>query len=81
MLSVELNDLEHFCGTTIGHSPWKTVTQEMIQAFADATGDPWRGQACLRGREPGDVHGLIGQTPEATQKKGPLGPFSHSDGC
>jgi acyl dehydratase len=39
MLSVELNDLEHFCGTTIGHSPWKTVTQEMIQAFADATGD------------------------------------------
>ena len=154
MLSVELNDLEHFCGTTIGHSPWKTVTQEMIQAFADATGDHqwihldveratretpwkspvahgfltaslipllnqevidvqgkgasinyginklrfpaavksgadirskmellWRGQACLRGREPGDVRGLIGQTPEATQKKGPLGPFSHSDGC
>ncbi len=39
MLSVELNDLENFCGTTIGHSPWKTITQEMIQAFADATGD------------------------------------------
>ncbi|MDF0751649.1 MaoC family dehydratase [Marinobacter sp. 71-i] len=39
MLSVELNDLDKLCGTTIGHSPWKTITQEMIQAFADATGD------------------------------------------
>ncbi len=39
MFSVELNDLENFCGTTIGHSPWKTISQEMIQAFADATGD------------------------------------------
>ena len=39
MLSVELKDLEKHTGTLIGHSPWKTVTQEMIQAFADATGD------------------------------------------
>jgi acyl dehydratase len=39
MLSVELNDLEKHTGTLIGHSPWKTITQEMIQAFADATGD------------------------------------------
>lgn len=39
MLSVELNDLDKLCGTTIGHSPWKTITQEMVQAFADATGD------------------------------------------
>ncbi|MEX2473702.1 MaoC family dehydratase [Marinobacter sp.] len=39
MLSVELNELENLCGTTIGHSSWKTITQEMIQAFADATGD------------------------------------------
>lgn len=39
MLSVELNDLEKHTGSLIGHSPWKTVTQEMIQAFADATGD------------------------------------------
>ncbi|NMT62973.1 MaoC family dehydratase [Marinobacter orientalis] len=39
MLSVELNDLEKHKGSLIGHSPWKTVTQEMIQAFADATGD------------------------------------------
>lgn len=39
MLTVELNDLENLRGTTIGHSPWKTITQEMIQAFADATGD------------------------------------------
>ncbi len=39
MLSVELNDLEKHRGSLIGHSPWKTVTQEMIQAFADATGD------------------------------------------
>ncbi|MDL0431941.1 MaoC family dehydratase [Marinobacter sp. TBZ242] len=39
MLSVELNDLEKHKDSLIGHSPWKTVTQEMIQAFADATGD------------------------------------------
>ncbi|MDK8462200.1 MaoC family dehydratase [Marinobacter sp. SS13-12] len=39
MLSVELKDLEKHTGSLIGHSPWKTVTQEMIQAFADATGD------------------------------------------
>lgn len=39
MLSVELNDLEKHTGSLIGHSPWKTITQEMIQAFADATGD------------------------------------------
>lgn len=39
MLSVELKELGHLQGTTIGHSPWKTITQEMIQAFADATGD------------------------------------------
>lgn len=39
MLSIELNDLEKHKGSLIGHSPWKTVTQEMIQAFADATGD------------------------------------------
>lgn len=39
MLSVALNNLENQTGSLIGHSPWKTVTQEMIQAFADATGD------------------------------------------
>lgn len=39
MLSVELNDLEKHTGSLIGQSPWKTITQEMIQAFADATGD------------------------------------------
>lgn len=39
MLSVKLNDLEKHTGSLIGHSPWKTVTQEMIQAFANATGD------------------------------------------
>ncbi len=39
MLSVELIELEKHTGSLIGHSPWKTITQEMIQAFADATGD------------------------------------------
>ncbi|WP_417530809.1 MaoC family dehydratase [Marinobacter lipolyticus] len=39
MLKVELKELGNLQGTTIGHSPWKTITQEMIQAFADATGD------------------------------------------
>ncbi len=39
MFTVELTDLDKHIGSLIGHSPWKTVTQEMIQAFADATGD------------------------------------------
>ncbi|MBU2955031.1 MaoC family dehydratase [Marinobacter sp. F3R08] len=39
MLTVELKDLEQHTLSVIGYSPWKTITQEMIQAFADATGD------------------------------------------
>lgn len=39
MLTVELNELDTHKTSLIGHSPWKTITQEMIQAFADATGD------------------------------------------
>ncbi|WP_166261772.1 MaoC family dehydratase [Marinobacter salicampi] len=39
MLTVDLKDLHKHTGSVIGHSPWKTVSQEMIQAFADATGD------------------------------------------
>lgn len=39
MLIVELDDLDRYTNSVIGFSPWKTVTQAMIQAFADATGD------------------------------------------
>lgn len=39
MTSIALQDLANHKGELIGHSPWKTITQEMIQAFADATGD------------------------------------------
>ena len=39
MLTVQLDDLTHHKNSVIGHSPWKTISQEMIQAFADATGD------------------------------------------
>lgn len=39
MTSIALQDLASHKGEVIGHSPWKTITQEMIQAFADATGD------------------------------------------
>lgn len=39
MFTVELSDLDKHIGSVIGQSPWKTITQEMIQAFADATGD------------------------------------------
>lgn len=39
MFTVELKELDKHKGSLIGHSPWKTVSQEMIQAFADATGD------------------------------------------
>ncbi|MDX1800017.1 MAG: MaoC family dehydratase [Marinobacter sp.] len=39
MNTIALSDLARHTGQAIGSSPWKKVTQEMIQAFADATGD------------------------------------------
>lgn len=39
MITIALSDLASHTGQAIGNSPWKTITQEMIQAFADATGD------------------------------------------
>ncbi|WP_165856415.1 MaoC family dehydratase [Marinobacter sp. JSM 1782161] len=39
MKEIALDDLSQYRGQLIGHSPWKTVSQDMIQAFADATGD------------------------------------------
>ena len=34
-------------GTHLGHSDWVTVTQEMVDTFADATGDPVRAANSL----------------------------------
>ena len=39
MLRIALDDLSSHTGELIGHSEWTHVSQEMIQAFADATGD------------------------------------------
>lgn len=39
MNTIALSDLAGHTGQAIGTSPWKTITQDMIQAFADATGD------------------------------------------
>lgn len=39
MKEIALDDLPQYTDTLIGHSPWKTISQDMIQAFADATGD------------------------------------------
>lgn len=39
MLTPSLDELSSYKGKVIGHSPWHTISQEMIQAFADATGD------------------------------------------
>ncbi len=39
MLTPTLEELNDYKGKVIGHSPWLTVSQDMIQAFADATGD------------------------------------------
>ncbi|MGP4843046.1 MaoC family dehydratase [Marinobacter sp. 1Y8] len=39
MKEIALDDLTHYTGQLIGHSPWKHISQDMIQAFADATGD------------------------------------------
>ena len=39
MMTVDIHELDAYQGMLIGHSPWVTVTQAMINAFADATGD------------------------------------------
>ncbi|MBD3641560.1 MAG: MaoC family dehydratase [Marinobacter sp.] len=39
MVSIAINDLESYKGVVIGHSPWTAISQDMINAFADATGD------------------------------------------
>jgi len=39
MIEVPVNELENYKGVVIGHSPWQTISQEMINTFADATGD------------------------------------------
>ncbi|MBW0148316.1 MaoC family dehydratase [Marinobacter arenosus] len=39
MLTPSLDELNRYTGKVIGHSPWHTISQAMIQAFADATGD------------------------------------------
>lgn len=39
MKDISLTELASHQGERIGHSPWKTISQDMIQAFADATGD------------------------------------------
>lgn len=39
MITPTLQELEGYKGQLIGHSPWETISQAMIQAFADATGD------------------------------------------
>ena len=39
MKEIALEALSDHVGKLIGHSSWMTVSQDMIQAFADATGD------------------------------------------
>lgn len=39
MQTVTLDDVRNAIGTEIGRSEWRTVTQDMIDAFADATDD------------------------------------------
>lgn len=37
--TITLDDINPAIGTEVGRSEWRTVTQEMINAFADATDD------------------------------------------
>lgn len=39
MKTIALEDLSSHQGELIGHSDWTNISQAMIQAFADATGD------------------------------------------
>ena len=39
MTTITVDDIPAAIGTEIGRSEWRTVTQEMINLFADATDD------------------------------------------
>ncbi|SFR49580.1 Acyl dehydratase [Marinobacter gudaonensis] len=39
MKDVQLAELANMAGRLVSHSPWLTITQEMVNAFADVTGD------------------------------------------
>lgn len=39
MIEIQLDELANHKGDLCCHSPWLTITQDMIEAFADATGD------------------------------------------
>lgn len=39
MREIALEDLAGHIGESLGESPWKTISQEMINGFAEATGD------------------------------------------
>lgn len=39
MEEVQLAELADMAGELVSHSPWLTITQEMVNAFADVTGD------------------------------------------
>lgn len=39
MTSIPLEELANHKGEVLGESPWTNISQDMIQAFADATGD------------------------------------------
>ena len=39
MISIPITDLEGYLGEVIGESPWTEITQERVNAFADATDD------------------------------------------
>lgn len=39
MLTIPFDSLTDYLGITLGHSAWTQITQDRVQAFADATGD------------------------------------------
>ncbi len=57
MEPISLDDLKNAVGNEIGLSPWRVVTQEMIDKFADATDD----------------HQFIHIDPERARKETPFG--------
>ena len=60
--AVQLSELPALAGTTLGVSDWVPITQEMIDRFADATGD----------------HQWIHVDPERARRESPFGaPVAH----
>ncbi|MDC0661195.1 MaoC family dehydratase [Marinobacter sp. SS21] len=60
MLTIPFDSLTDYLGITLGHSAWTQISQDRVQAFADATGDQqWIHVDVARARRESPWHSPI----------------------